>query len=176
MRNFSVSPPASAYAPSCRNFTGQWLQARDISTIGIDAPAIFLREHPPSPAYNKARATIRRISEIPDVNRTPQDVAALEAARKIRAEVTGKAGPQLTGSLRTAMQEETEMLFAHVLAEDRPLTEIVRSRSVFANEELARHYGLVGETGGELREVDAGPVPRGHLRQPPLTLFTSLPP
>ena len=147
-----------------KNFTGQWLQARDISTIGIDAPAIFLREHPPSPAYNKARATIRRISEIPDVNRTPQDVAALEAARKIRAEVTGKAGPQLTGSLRTAMQEETEMLFAHVLAEDRPLTELIDNHYTFLNEELAKHYGISGVTGRGMRKVTLPPdSPRGGV-------------
>lgn len=147
-----------------KNFTGQWLQARDISTIGIDAPAIFLREHPPSPAYNKARATIRRISEIPDVHRTPEDVAALEAARKIRAEVTGKAGPQLTGSLRTAMQEETEMLFAHVLAEDRPLTELIDSPYTFLNEELAKHYGIPGVTGRAMRKVVLPPdSPRGGV-------------
>jgi hypothetical protein len=147
-----------------KNFTGQWLQARDISTIGIDAPAIFLREHPPSPAYNKARATIRRISEIPDVHRTPQDIAALEAARKIRAEVTGKTGPQLTGSLRTAMQEETEMLFAHVLAEDRPLTELIDNHYTFLNEELAKHYGITGVTGRAMRKVTLPPdSPRGGV-------------
>ena len=147
-----------------KNFTGQWLQARDISTIGIDAPAIFLREHPPSTRFNKARATIRRVSEIPDVQRTPQDVAALEAARKIRAEVTGKTGPQLTGSLRTAMQEETEMLFAHVLSEDRPLTELIDNNYTFLNEELAKHYGIAGVTGRAMRKVTLPPdSPRGGV-------------
>lgn len=147
-----------------KNFTGQWLQARDISTIGIDAPAIFLREHPPSPGFNRARATIRRISEIPDVHRTPQDVAALEAARKIRADVTGKTGPQLTGSLRTAMQEETEMLFAHVLAEDRPLTELIDNDYTFLNEELAKHYGISGVAGRSMRKVTLPPdSPRGGV-------------
>lgn len=71
--------------------------------------------------------------------------------------------PEFTPTLRQAMHDEARAFFTALLREDRPLTEIVRSRSVFANEELARHYGLVGVTGGELREVDAGPVPRGGL-------------
>lgn len=71
--------------------------------------------------------------------------------------------PEFTPTLRQAMHEEARAFFTALLREDRPLTAIARSRSVFVNEELARHYGIVGVKGGELREIDAGPAPRGGV-------------
>ena len=147
-----------------KNFTGQWLQARDIAGVAIDADAVFLRDHPPTRAVREARATIRRISEIPDVRRTPADVAALEEARRIRGDRSRLAAPQLGGRLREAMQEETEMHFAHVLKEDRPLTELIDSNYTFLNEELAKHYGIPGVSGRNMRKVMLPPdSPRGGV-------------
>ena len=136
-----------------RNFTGQWLQSRDIANVAIDGSAVYLRENPPSPAFRAARATIRRIAEIPDALRTPQDLADLAEARKIRTEGSRLTVPQLNGSLRQAMQNETEMFFAHILEEDRPLTELIDSDYTFLNEELAKHYGIPGVTGRTMRKV-----------------------
>ncbi len=148
-----------------KNFTGQWLQARDVSTVALDSEAIFLREHPPSKEFREARAAIRRISEIPDIKRTPEDLAALAEARRIRTEGSKKVtAPQLSGKLREAMQEETEMLFAHILKEDRPLTELIDSNYTFLNEDLAKHYGISGVTGRNMRKVMLPPdSPRGGV-------------
>ncbi len=147
-----------------RNFTGQWLQSRDIATVVVDGSAVYLREHPPSAAYRESRAVIRRIADIPDALRTPQDLADLAAARKIRTEGARQNVPQLTGSLRQAMRDETEMLFALILKEDRPLTELIDSDYTFLNEELAKHYGIAGVTGRAMRKVALPPEsPRGGV-------------
>ena len=147
-----------------KNFTGQWLQARDIANVALDAEAIFLREHPPTREFREARATIRRINEISEARRTPAEVAALAEARRIRGERSKNVAPQLGGRLREAMQEETELLFAYVLKEDRPLTELIDGNYTFLNADLARHYGIEGVTGREMRKVVLPPdSPRGGI-------------
>lgn len=71
--------------------------------------------------------------------------------------------------LRRAMRAETETFFLHLLRENRPVTEFLAADYTFANAALARHYGLPGEFGPELRRVSAadfileGANPRGGL-------------
>lgn len=146
-----------------KNFTGQWLQARDIPNVVLDGVAIHLREHPPTDAARAARATIRRIGAISDALRTPEDQAELAAARAVR--MPGRTTvPQLGARLREAMQQETEMVFAHVLKEDRPLTELIDSDYTFLNEELAQHYGIPDVSGRAMRKVMLPPdSPRGGV-------------
>jgi mono/diheme cytochrome c family protein len=148
-----------------KNFTGQWLQARDIAGVAIDGEAVFLRDHPPTRELREAQATIRRIREIPDAHRTPADTAAMEKARRIRNEAQRVSNPpQLGGRLREAMQEETELHFAHILKEDRPLTELIDCNYTFLNEELAKHYGIPGVSGRHMRKVMLPPdSPRGGV-------------
>ncbi len=59
---------------------------------------------------------------------------------------------ELTGDLRRAMRQETEMAFDYVLREDRSLLELLDSDYTFLNERLARHYGLtnLNVTGDEM--------------------------
>ncbi|MCX6952841.1 MAG: DUF1592 domain-containing protein [Verrucomicrobia bacterium] len=147
-----------------KNFTGQWLQSRDISTVVLDENAIFQREHPVTEAAQKARATLRRIIAIPEDKRTPEDVAALAEARKARGDRGRPMVPPLSGSLRQAMQDETEMFFAHIVREDRPLTELLDCDYTFLNEELAKHYGIDGVSGRAMRKVTLAPdSPRGGV-------------
>jgi hypothetical protein len=62
------------------------------------------------------------------------------------------------------MQDETEMLFAYIVKEDRPLTELIDSNYTFLNGELARHYGVDGVSGREMRRVELPPdSPRGGV-------------
>lgn len=137
-----------------RNFTGQWLQARDITTVVLDDNAIYQREHPPTKAAAEARATFTRLREIPEAQRTPEEVAALAEARKAFGERRSRPMvPTLSSRLRQSMQEETEMLFDHLLKEDRPLTELIDSNYTFLNEDLAKHYGIEGVTGRTMRKV-----------------------
>jgi hypothetical protein len=146
-----------------RNFTGQWLEARDISSVQINAFAIYMREHP-NPELEKAQATFRHINVIPEEKRTPEQVAEFAKARKAFFASFRSPKPQLTGELRDAMQKETEMDFAYLLKEDRSLLEMIECDYTFLNEELAKHYGISGVTGSRMRKVQLPPgSPRGGV-------------
>ncbi|HZZ56233.1 MAG TPA: DUF1592 domain-containing protein [Opitutaceae bacterium] len=153
-----------------RNFTGQWLEARDIPTVQIDGLAVYLREHP-NPAIEKAFAVFQRVSQVPDDQRTPEDKAAFALARKTFIGLIKSPKPQLTDSLREAMQRETEMNFAYVIRQDRPLTELLDCNYTFLNAELARHYGIPGVVGDQMRRVV---LPPGSVRGGILTEGTVL--
>src|SRR5437870_9715521 len=99
-----------------RNFTGQWLQARDIANVAITAQDVYLRDHP-SPEYDAARKTFRRLQGKNSATRTAEEAEALAKARSVFAEFSRQPRPDLTGDLRRAMQEETEMTFAYILKE-----------------------------------------------------------
>ncbi len=153
-----------------KNFTGQWLQGRDIGTVAIDENAVFQRDHPETAAERKAREKQReefqRIRAIPEEKRTPAEATLFAEIRKARA--AGNNGrpmvPPFSGTLRQAMQEETEMSFAYILKEDRPLTEVIDANYTFLNGELAKYYGIDGVTGREMRRVTLAPdSPRGGV-------------
>ncbi|MFM1903510.1 MAG: hypothetical protein RLZZ440_1410 [Planctomycetota bacterium] len=66
--------------------------------------------------------------------------------------------------VREAMRQETELLFAHVLRERLPATDLLVAPITFLNEPLARFYGIDGVSGPEMRLVDiAGESGRGGL-------------
>ena len=146
-----------------RHFTGQWLQARDIATVPISTFEVFVREHP-SPETEKARETFRRIVRIPEEKRTPEEAAAYVEARKTFQAFSRLPKPALTEELRDAMQQETELYFAHILRENRSLLELIESDYTFLNDKLAKHYGIGDVTGSAMRQV-ALPVdsPRGGV-------------
>lgn len=61
--------------------------------------------------------------------------------------------PDFDDNLRKAFRQETELLFAHVLRENRPVHELLTANYTFADERLARHYGIDGVTGSRFRKV-----------------------
>jgi hypothetical protein len=62
------------------------------------------------------------------------------------------------------MKRETEMLFDHVLRNDRSLLELIDSDYTFLNDRLAKHYGIDGVTGDQMRLVKLPPdSPRGGV-------------
>jgi mono/diheme cytochrome c family protein len=72
--------------------------------------------------------------------------------------------PEFDSGLRLAMRRETELLFLHLLRDDRSLVELIDARYSFVNERLARHYGVPGVKGPEFRRVElAGARRRGIL-------------
>ena len=58
---------------------------------------------------------------------------------------------EFTPALGESMLEEAELFFDRIVREDRSLTELLDSDYTYLNEELARHYGVVGVTGREMR-------------------------
>jgi len=57
------------------------------------------------------------------------------------------------GALRTSMRLETELFFDAVLREGRPVHELLAADFTFLNGPLARHYGIEGVDGADMRRV-----------------------
>jgi hypothetical protein len=61
--------------------------------------------------------------------------------------------PYFDETLAKSMLRETELLFAELVARDRPLTELLTADYTFVDERLARHYGFPGVTGPAFRRI-----------------------
>jgi len=84
--------------------------------------------------------------------------------------------PNFTSSLRNAMLEETTLFFLHVVRNNEPVRRFVDSDVTFLNEELARHYGVAGVSGSEMRLVKVDSAQRGGvLTQAAILTLTSYP-
>jgi len=68
--------------------------------------------------------------------------------------------PDFDQQLADAMHRETELLFNHLVREDRSLLELYTADYTFVDERLAHHYGIGGVTGDEFRRVPYGDVSR----------------
>jgi uncharacterized protein DUF1592/uncharacterized protein DUF1588/uncharacterized protein DUF1587/uncharacterized protein DUF1585/uncharacterized protein DUF1595 len=62
--------------------------------------------------------------------------------------------PDFDDNLRKSFRKETELLFANVLREGRPVHELITADYTFVNERLARHYGMKGVYGARFRKVE----------------------
>ena len=74
--------------------------------------------------------------------------------------------PEFTQLLQESMLAETRAYFAELLRADLGVSHFVKSDFAMLNEPLARHYGIAGVTGHEMRRVA---LPPGSLRGPFLT-------
>jgi len=74
-----------------------------------------------------------------------------------------KKFPQFTDSLRGAMRKELALFLGEIVRKDRPLTEVVDADYTYVNEELARHYGIDGIQGPEMRRVTLKDRRRGGV-------------
>jgi hypothetical protein len=63
------------------------------------------------------------------------------------------AFPDFDENLRAALAGETRLFFESMLREDRSLLDLLNADFTFLNERLARHYGIPGIHGSELRRV-----------------------
>jgi hypothetical protein len=73
---------------------------------------------------------------------------------------------QYTEYTRMSMQKETELFFANVIREDRPITDFLDAKYTFLNDRLADFYGIPGVRGAEFRKVDlTGTNRQGVLTQ-----------
>jgi hypothetical protein len=127
-------PRAQAFI---RNFTGQWLQVRDVEFVPINARVVLGPDAP--------RNRDNRI--------------------------------EFDGPMRRLMRSETERYFEHIIRGDRSVLELLDSDYTFLNAQLARHYGVPGVEGDELRLVKLpAESPRGGvLTQGAILAVTSNP-
>jgi mono/diheme cytochrome c family protein len=80
-------------------------------------------------------------------------------------------------NLRKALEEEMNLLFASIIREDHPVTDLLDANYTFLNERLAKHYGIPGIIGEEFRRVTlpAGSVRAGLLGKGAILMSTSYP-
>ena len=84
--------------------------------------------------------------------------------------------PYFDQTLADAMRRETELLFSHIVEEDRSVLELLTADYTFVNARLARHYGIVGVTGPEFQQVAyADDTRRGLLGHGSILTLTSHP-
>jgi hypothetical protein len=83
--------------------------------------------------------------------------------------------PDFDDNIRQAFRKETEMLFAHILRENRSAMELLNADYTFVDERLARHYGIPGVYGSRFRQVKiADPNRRGLLGHGSVLSLTSV--
>ena len=70
--------------------------------------------------------------------------------------------PEYDAELREAFKQEVLLWFASLIRNDRSVLELLTSAYTYANERLARHYGLQDVRGSRLRPVDLADVPERH--------------
>lgn len=157
------------------NFVGQWLRARVIDSIQINGRAVASRE--PRSIDPDGDVRRRRFFELfrKGDTRTEAEEAEFEIEREVfRRTFDGGSSQELTDELRAAMRRETEMLFEHVLRQNRSLLDLIDSDYTFLNEDLWAHYQLDGIgriEGDEMRLVN---LPADSLRGGILTQGTFL--
>ncbi|HZZ26803.1 MAG TPA: DUF1592 domain-containing protein [Pirellulales bacterium] len=121
-----------------QNFVGQWLQVRDVEGTPINEQAVVARE---DDELRKLLDTLRNGG--PDIDR-----------RSIFRQLRNRPNAvQLNGDIRHAMQQEVEMLFDHIVHEDRSVLDLIDCDYTFLNEKLASYYGLPDVHGNEMRQV-----------------------
>ena len=88
----------------------------------------------------------------------------------------GKKFPEFTNELAAAMREETILFFDNIMRENRSVLEIIDADYTFANEALAKHYGIEGVKGKNMRRVQLDdPLRGGVLGQGSILTVTSFP-
>jgi hypothetical protein len=83
--------------------------------------------------------------------------------------------PDFDDNLRQAFRQETELFVDSILRGDRSVLDLLRADYTFANERLARHYGIPHVYGSHFRRValDKGSERGGLLRQGSILTVTS---
>jgi hypothetical protein len=149
------------------NFTGQWLQVRDVEGIDINARAVLARDRGEERGFNRDRRRFQELRDIPDEKLTPEQKKELEEMRaQFRRRFQNRQQVELDRDLRRALRQETELAFAYVLRENHSALELLDCDYTFLNERLAKHYGLtnLNITGGEMRRVSLpADNPRGGV-------------
>jgi uncharacterized protein DUF1588/uncharacterized protein DUF1587/uncharacterized protein DUF1592/uncharacterized protein DUF1585/uncharacterized protein DUF1595/cbb3-type cytochrome c oxidase subunit III len=78
---------------------------------------------------------------------------------------------ELDGPLRAAIRDEVEMYFGYIAHEDRSVLELLDSDYTFANDKLAKLYGIKDVTGPDMRKIT---LPKDSPRGGILTMGSML--
>ncbi len=98
----------------------------------------------------------------------------LQDLKKINPNV--RLYPDFYQQLKSAMVEETERFFHHLVSEDKSVFDLFTADYTFVNANLAKHYGMVGVAGPEHRLVRyQNPNRRGIFAHGSMLTLTSHP-
>ncbi|MEO5917564.1 MAG: DUF1592 domain-containing protein [Luteolibacter sp.] len=158
------------------NFAGQWLQSRDVESVSVDARIVLARDAGQEKDMRQRFERFQKLNRDIDEAEKAHDTAKVDSLKAERGEMRKKFGNngkriEFSGSLRTAMRRETEMMFKHLIQTDGSVLGLIENDSTYLNEELANHYGVPDVHGGQMRLVKLPPdSPRGGI----LTMGTTL--
>jgi hypothetical protein len=82
--------------------------------------------------------------------------------------------PYYDQTLGAALVRETELFFDSIVREDRSVLDLLTADYTFANERVARHYGLPNVTGNNFRRVPVPDYRRGILGHGSVLVLTSV--
>ncbi len=164
-----------------QNFTGQWLQTRDLGGIAIDARAILARDSGSEKQLREQKAAFeaRQAAQAAQIAQAAQDALKPALTNALATNALAQATPQkppqrpppgffalnvnppksLDQATRDEMKRETEMFFSSIMHEDHSINELIECNYTFLNEKLANFYGLtnLNVTGNEMRRVTLPP-------------------
>ncbi len=84
--------------------------------------------------------------------------------------------PDFDDNLRQGLKRETEMLFESIVLEDRTALDLLTADYTFVNERLAKHYGIPGIYGDQMRRVTIkDDYRKGLLGHGSILTLTSMP-
>jgi len=84
------------------------------------------------------------------------------------------AYPYFDRTLGDAFIKESELFFDSLVREDHSILDLLTADYTFANERIARHYGIPNVTGNAFRRVTLPPERRGILTQGSVLVLTSV--
>ena len=115
----------------------------------------------------KAKAGTLRQTLDAEVTRMLQDPKAVSLTRDFMGqwlEIRGlDATPNVDKALLASMRTETEHFFNYIVANDRPITDLLDADYSFVDARLAKLYGMEGIVGDEFRKVQLDPKQRGGI-------------
>ncbi|MFO0907435.1 MAG: DUF1592 domain-containing protein [Isosphaeraceae bacterium] len=164
-----------------RNFTGQWLQSRDIENIAIDSRTVLARDDGQEKELKREQEEFKEFL-----------VEREKEAQKAKAE--GRTAPRFGGfgsarqsgrfrrlftpprveldsQVRQAMKRETEMVFGEVVRENRSVLDLIDADYTYLNAKLAKFYDIPGVVGDYMHRVT---LPKDSPRGGVLTQGTVL--
>ncbi|HEY6229168.1 MAG TPA: DUF1592 domain-containing protein [Verrucomicrobiae bacterium] len=133
-----------------QNFVGQWLQVRDVEGIDINAREILNADRGDQAERQKKMQRFRALRDIEEDKLTPEEKKELAELRPV---LFKQNTIELDGNLRKALKDEADKVFAYIARGDRSLLELIDCDYTFLNERLAKHYGIDGVSGTEMRLV-----------------------
>lgn len=152
-----------------RNFVGQWLRTRDVTSVTIDPIAVLGHQKEWEEILDQFR-NLRGRGFRREL--TPEEHRTRDRFRELRG-----IADRFDDELKRSMRRETELCVEHIARENLSLLDLLDCNYTFVNEKLADHYGIPDIQGGDMRRVElpADSVRGGILSHASMLLLTSNP-